>query len=412
MNKKIIIIGAGPAGLFTAIQAKNKDNEVIILEKNSKAGRKLLMSGAGQCNITHSGEVAELLEHYGEEEYFLISALYQFSNRDLLSFFEKRGIEFSENEEGKIFPNTYKSQDILNILLKECEQKNINIKYNQAVKKVNFLEEENTFNVVTENKVYSSQILVIAVGGQSYPGTGSSGDGYKFAAEIGHNIKQVKPALTPVYIKNYLFSDLAGISLENAEISLWRGNKLQKRWSGDILFTHNGLSGPGIINYSRYIECGDILKIMLVEAENEAELDKIIREMIKRNGSKNFKNILKSFEIPERLIIELLKTEEISKNKKAAQINKNERWNIVKKLYSLEFEVKKLGSFKEAMVTKGGIDLNEIDPSTMESKLRQNLFSVGEVLDIDGDTGGYNLQAAFSTAYLAGKEIAERTLNN
>ncbi len=408
MNKKIIIIGAGPAGLFTAIKAKNMHNKVIILEKNSKAGRKLLMSGAGQCNITHSGEVAELLEHYGEEEYFLMSALYQFSNRDLLRFFEERGIEFTENEEGKIFPSTYKSQDILEILLKECKEKNIEIKYSHAVKRINFLEEKNEFRVFTDNQQYSSQILVIAAGGKSYPGTGSSGDGYKFAAEMGHKIKHPKPALTPVYVKNYMFSDLAGISIENAEISLWRDSKLKKRWSGDILFTHQGLSGPGIINYSRYIGEGELLKISLVEAENEAELDRIIREKIKINGSKNIKNILKSFELPERLIIDILKKEEISRDKKSAQINKNERSKIVKNLYSLEFEVDHLGSFREAMVTKGGINLNEIDPSTMESKLRPGLFAVGEVLDIDGDTGGYNLQAAFSTAYLAGKEISEK----
>jgi hypothetical protein len=409
MKKKVIIIGAGPAGLFTAVQAKTDNNQILILEKNSQAGKKLLMSGAGQCNLTHKGEIDDFLNHYGENNMFMISSLYQFDNQALLDFFRKRGIDFIKDDNGKFFPSTLRASDILNVLLNECRNINIEIKYNSAVNRVNFKKENNTFYVTTAESIYESDYLVIAAGGKSYPTTGSSGDGYKFAEELGHNIITPEPALTPVNIKNYSLSNLAGISLQNAELSLWRQNKVIKRWAGDILFTHSGLSGPAILNHSRYIKADDLIKINLLKVENEAVLDKIFIKKLDENGNKLIKNVISEFLPPNRLLYAILDEIEINKNKKAAQLSKDERKKIVKILYSLTLKVDKTASFNQAMVTKGGIALSEIDPSTMESKLKPGLFAVGEVLDIDGDTGGYNLQAAFSTAYAAGKEISKKS---
>lgn len=409
MKKKVIIIGAGPAGLFTAVQAKKENNKILILEKNSQAGKKLLMSGSGQCNLTHTGDVDDFLSHYGKNDMFLISSLYQFNNRALLDFFRKSGIDFIKDDNGKFFPSSLKAADILNVLINECRNKDIEINYNSTVYKVNFKEENNSFLVSTDKNKYQSDYLVIAAGGKSYPTTGSSGDGYEFAEELGHNIVAPEPALTPVDIKDYSFSDLAGISLQNAELSLWRNKKVIKRWTGDILFTHKGLSGPGILNHSRYIKANDLIKINLLKVKNEAVLDKIFIKKFDENGNKLIKNVISEFHLPNRLLYAVLDKIKIDKNKKAAQLTKDERKKIVKILYSLKLNLDKTASFNQAMVTKGGIALSEIDPSSMESKLKPGLFAVGEVLDIDGDTGGYNLQAAFSTAYAAGKEIFKRS---
>ncbi|ADQ14935.1 NAD(P)/FAD-dependent oxidoreductase [Halanaerobium hydrogeniformans] len=407
MKVDLIIIGAGPAGLFTAIQAASKNKNILILEKKPTPAKKLLITGSGQCNLTQAGDISDFFAHYGENSDFLKGSLYSFDNLALLRFFRKRGIEFETREGSKIFPKSGKAKDILEVLVKEIKNLGIKIKYNQQVKELSCDQKTNVFKVSTSTQNYFADFVVVAAGGKSYPTTGSTGDAYKFASSLGHSIKKVKPALTPVKIKNYKFSELAGISLSNIELSLWRDNNLIKRWTGDLLFTHQGLSGPAILNYSRYIKKGDLIKVHLVDKKNEALLDKLLIEKINNYGNRLFKNVLKDFEIPNRLADILIKISKIDQAKKAAQITKNERKRILKLLYGLSLEVEDLGSFKEAMVTKGGVNLKEIDPSTMESKLKNGLFVVGEALDIDGDTGGYNLQAAFSTAYLAGRKIAK-----
>jgi len=409
MKKQIIIIGAGPAGLFTAIQGAGKNNKVIILEKNSEPGKKLLMSGSGQCNLTHSGEIEELLNHYGDAERFLLGPLYSFSNNDLLNFFRERGIEFITTGDGKIFPSSFQARDILDTLLKEASKQGVEIKYNTPVKDIGFIKEENIFLVKSSENTYQADIVVLATGGNSYQTTGSTGDGYKLAAKFGHRIIEPKPALVSVNISNYQFRELAGISLDDVMISLWRNGNLIKRWQGDLLFTHKGLSGPGILNYSRYIEAGDIIKLRLVDIKNEAKLDKKLIDLIDKRGQRLFKNLIKELGLPERLGLKLMKLTEIPESKQSAQISRAERMKIGDLLYGLPLKVKERGSFMEAMVTAGGISLAEINPGTMESELRPGLFAVGELLDVDGDTGGYNLQFAFSSGYLAGKEINQRT---
>lgn len=412
MQVDLIISGAGPSGIFAAIQTAitgiekyGEKFKIIILEKNSKPAKKLLISGSGQCNLTHSGDIADFFDHYGNNSEFLLSALYSYNNQALMNFFKKRDIKFRKAKGGKIFPASNKAEDILNVLLTECKNNGIQIIYNSPVKKVKYNHENKNFKIQTPQKTYQSRSFLIATGGKSFPKTGSSGDGYKFAADLGHTIIEPKPALAPVIIKNYEFKMLSGISLRKKELSLWRDNKLIKKWKGDLLLTHRGLSGPAIINYSRYIRAGDFLKVKLLNY-NRNELEKDLLKKIKREGKLNLINLLIRYPIAQRLIEKILKLANIEPKQKAAHLTKSERRKIIDLFLELEFEIKNLANFNQSMVTKGGIDLKEINPGTMESYLIDNLFAVGEVLNIDGDTGGYNLQAAFSTAYLAAQKIA------
>ena len=409
MNVDIIIAGAGPAGLFAAIQAaeNNINKNILILEKNHSTGKKLLISGSGQCNLTHAGDISNFFDHYGNNFNFLLGPLYTFDNKMLMQFFKNRGLKFRKARGGKIFPDSNKASDILDVLIKECNKKNIKINYNEEVKKVNYNNNSNKFEITTSNNYYSSKFFLLTTGGKSFPKTGSTGDGFEIAADLGHKIIEPRPALAPVIIKNYKFKMLSGISLRNKEISLFRDNNLLKSWSGDLLLTHRGLSGPGIINYSRYIRSGDIIKVKLLNY-NKNELENNLIKKIEREGKLNLLNLLIKYPLAQRLIEKILEIAKIDGSINAAHLNKKERKEIIEHFSSLEFKVKKLAGFHQSMVTKGGIDLKEINPQNMESRIINNFFAAGEVLDIDGDTGGYNLQAAFSTAYLAGIEISER----
>jgi hypothetical protein len=407
MEADLIVIGAGPAGLFSAIQAakNNQNKKILILEKNSNAGKKLLITGSGQCNLTHSGDIANFFDHYGNNHNFLLGPLYTFDNQKLMQFFKKRGIKFRKARGGKIFPESNNASDILHVLLKELKTRGIKIIYNSTVK--NIKKKNKLFAVESSDKIYKSKYLILAAGGKSFPKTGSTGDGFIIAKSLGHNVIEARPALAPVIIKNYQFKMLSGISLRNKEISLWRNGKLTKSWSDDLLLTHRGLSGPGIINYSRYMQKGDLIKIKLLNY-NKEELDNDLLKKIKREGRLNLLNLLIKYPLAQRLIEKILELAKIDGGKNAAHLTKKERQEIIDIFSNLEFEIENIAGFSQSMVTKGGIDLKEINPQNMESKIINNFFAVGEVLDIDGDTGGYNLQAAFSTAYSAGEYISKK----
>lgn len=407
MKADLIILGAGPAGLFAAIQAaKNNENKkILILEKNSSAGKKLLISGSGQCNLTHSGDISQFFDHYGENYNFLMGPLYTFDNQKLMQFFKDRGIKFRKARGGKIFPESNQASDILDILINESKTRKIEIIYNTAVKEVKH--KDGIFSVKSAAQVYKSKYFLLAAGGKSFPKTGSTGDGFKIAKNLGHKIIEPRPALAPVVIKDYQFKMLSGISLRNKEISLWRDDQLLKSWSGDLLLTHRGLSGPGIINYSRYMKKGDFLKIKLLKYSEE-ELEKNLLKRIEREGKLNLLNLLIKYPLAQRLIEKILEIADIDGSQNAAHLRKDQRKEIIELFSSLKFEIKSLADFNQSMVTKGGIDLKEINPQNMESRIINNFFAAGEVLDIDGDTGGYNLQAAFSTAFLAGTELKKR----
>jgi predicted Rossmann fold flavoprotein len=399
----VIVIGAGPAGLFTALTCAGKGLKVCLLEKKASPGLKLLISGTGQCNVTHAGPIGDFLPHYGEKNRFVRQALYGFSNSDLVSFFEERGLPFKEVNAGKIFPETLNSRDVLRVLMNECLKQKVTISYNSGV--TDIIKSAEYFDIYSAESHYQSKNVVIATGGRSYPSTGSTGDGYAIAQAFGHSIADVAPSLAPVYINDFFFTPCAGISLDQANIQLYRNGKKIRQTSGDVLFTHKGISGPGIIDFSRYLLPGDTLKLSLVDFKNTEEFEKNFLSELLANGKKLLKNLLTKYDIPERLIVAIFELHGISSDIKSADLDKRTRKLIVESLMELPFVVDRLGGFKEAMATRGGVSLNEVNPNTMESRIVKGLYFAGEVLDVDGDTGGYNIQFACSSGVMAGKNI-------
>jgi hypothetical protein len=401
----LIVVGAGPAGLFCGMNSSGKDERVLIIEKKRSPGNKLLVSGSGRCNLTHDGEIRSFFGHYGGHGRFLRPALLGFSNLDLVSFFEDRGLTMTIQEGGKIFPETQRSRDVLDVLVDECRAMNVDIECGKAVTSITKSGDE--FVVTAGDETRRSSLLVIATGGRSYPATGSTGDGYDFAESLGHSIAEVGPALAPVRIRDYPFSTLAGISLPDAEVSIFRGRKV-KEHRGDVLFTHEGLSGPGILDFSRDIRPGDLLKISFVGTRKKEEIERWLIDRSQEEGARNLKTVLAELEIPARLVAEVLDILGIRDDLKCASMTRKMRIGLADRLSGFPMIVEELGGFDSAMVTRGGVTLSEVDSKTMESKLVPGLYFVGEVLDVDGDTGGYNLQAAFSTGILAARSIKTR----
>lgn len=311
-----------------------------------------------------------------------------------------------EKDNGKIFPRSEKAGDILQVLLDEIYSSGVTINYNSTVQKITPIQDG--FTAETEKNSFQSAGIIISTGGKSYPGTGSSGDGYRLGASLGHTIVDPVPALTPVLVDEYPYRECAGISIRETQISLYRDGKKINSSNGDVLFTHRGLSGPGILDFSRHLNTGDTLAISLLPSIKEEELQKFLAEKSRSAGKKTVKGFLSTLEIPEGLLKHLLALLQIPAEMKAAEISRKQRTLLTENLLRHKFMIKSLGNFNEAMVTAGGISLEEINPKTMESKLVPRLYFAGEIIDIDGDTGGYNLQAAFSTGILAGKSWAKQ----
>jgi predicted Rossmann fold flavoprotein len=406
MKYDVIVIGAGAAGLFAALSIKGKS--VLLLEKNNAAGRKVLLSGAGQCNYTNSCEMSEFLTKYGEKGRFLKTALFGFTNKNAIEFFEKSGVATITREDGKVFPASFKSTDIVDALIAHCKKNNVKIVYEESVEKVSRDEEKNMFLVKTGKATHAGTNLIIAVGGKSYPNTGSSGDGYDFAKSLGHTIEQPKPCLAPVYVESYPFKDLSGISFENIKISLWRNNKKIKEFTGDMLFTHVNISGPVILNNSRYMEKGDVLKINFTHFPNAEEFKTHFENMIFNSGKYNVKTVLKSLDMPKRFTDKVMEMASIQEDKMCSELDKNKRKKLMEMLCEHSLTVERLGDYNIAMATKGGVNTSEINQKTMESKIVPGLYFAGEVMDYDGDTGGFNIQAAFSTGHLAAESINKK----
>jgi predicted Rossmann fold flavoprotein len=402
----VIIIGGGPAGLFCAIRCWSKEKRILLLEKKERCGKKLLLSGSGQCNITHEGEISGFLTHYGRNGKFIRPSLFQFSNCDLVRFFTELNIPLTTDENGKVFPESRRSQDILDCLFNEAVKKGVMIHCNEPVLAI--VKKDGDFIVTTTGQEYNAKNLVIATGGMSYPATGSEGDGYAFAAALGHRIEIPAPALTPVIIAHHRFADLAGISFPDMFFSVWRQGKLISRSKGDVLFTHKGLSGPGILDNSRIMEAGDELRLSFTGGSDRVAFAQEIRERIALAGNRTISSVIGSYALPSRLVKRILEISDISKDTPCSGITVSERNRIIDTLSEFPVTIEALGDFSVAMVTKGGVALPDVNSKKMESRLIQNLFFAGEVLDIDGDTGGYNLQAAFSTGWLAGESIRKR----
>ncbi|WP_214041499.1 aminoacetone oxidase family FAD-binding enzyme [Methanoculleus sp.] len=400
----IAIIGGGPAGLFCALQAAGEGRSVILFEKKPAPGRKLLVAGSGQCNITNDAEIAGFLPHYGDHGAFLRPALMNFTNRDLIAFFADRRLAMRAESGGKVFPETRKSADVLAVLLAACAARGVEIRCGEAVRNVS--RDPDRFLVRTEKATARAELLVIATGGASYPATGSTGDGYAFARALGQPVTEVAPALAPVYVEDYPFADLAGISFQNLALAVYRDGKRVGRHAGDLLFTHTGLSGPGILDLSRSILPGDVLRVTFLPEANVEAVRTQVADAVATGGARQIKTALCDLALPERFVRRLLDLAGVPPGETCARLPKKARNALAASLAEFPFRVERLGGFDEAMVTRGGVALEGIDKKTMASRIVPGLYCIGEVLDIDGDTGGYNLQAAFSTAALAARHIA------
>lgn len=399
----VLIIGAGPAGLFTAIHCKNR--KVIVLEKNAVPGKKLLISGTGRCNLTHDCKLSDFFDHYGENHRFLKTALHHFTNTDLIHFFNDHGLDTVVDKNGKVFPATQKASDVLQVLVDTCQRNKIEIVCNQQVTEVK--KTDSGFEIRTKEGVFRSKFLVITTGGMSYPTTGSTGDGYHFAKQLGHSVIPPKPSLSPVFIRDYSMASISGVSVQNKAVYLYRANKKISEHCGDIGFTHKGLSGPGILDFSRHILSNDILKVNFLDKKNDEFRNEFIIAA-EKDGKTAIQTYLKKFDLPRSLVLLVLQSIKIEPETRLADITKLNRNQVVAAFCEYPFTVEKVGGFNMAMVTAGGVSLEEVNPKTMESKLVPGLYFAGEVLDIDGDTGGYNLQAAFSMGYLAGQSIGAK----
>ncbi|MGL4358362.1 MAG: NAD(P)/FAD-dependent oxidoreductase [Cetobacterium sp.] len=409
MNRfDLIVVGGGPGGIFTAITAAEKGLKVALLEKNKRIGNKILVAGSGKCNLTHTGKPKEFLDKYGMNGKFLKEAINKFSPEMLKTFFKENGLPLVLVEEsGKYFPQTFSSLDVVALLKRKME--NLGVKIVENIKIENVTKSEDEFIITTDKDTYISDNVALATGGKSYPGVGTTGDGYVMAKELGHKIVPPKPALTPVFVRDYMFEELSGISFQDVKVTVWRENKKVVEKRGPVLFTHTNFSGPGILDNSRYIENGSFLEINYVDKDFETLNREIIEEMNK-DGKKTVKRVLNSYFLPDRFIRRVLSLAEISEELKLSELSKEKRENLVKMLSSNKMEVTKVGSFEMAMVTRGGVAIDEVNSKTMESKKVSGLYLVGEILDIDGDTGGYNIQAACSMGVLAAKSMKKKEM--
>ena len=402
----VAVIGAGPAGLFCAIHAAAPGCRVLLLEKNSGPGNKLLLTGSGQCNITHTGEVRNFLTHYGDHGKFLRPAFFGFGSRDLTAFFGERRLAMMTGEDGKVFPETRRSADVLATLLKECRERGVALRCGDPV--TGIFRTSNGFEITTSEQLYRSTVLVIATGGASYPKTGSAGDGYRFAASLGQPVTGIAPALTPLLIRKYPFAALAGISFERMRFSVWRVAKKHADHTGDVLFTHLGLSGPGILDASRDILLDDQIRLSFVGPLTRGEFTADLTRRVEENRNWQISTILAAYPIPERLNRKLLVLSGIPEDLRCDHFSAGQRSKLITNCTEFPLTVEAPGGFSVAMVTRGGVALDSVNGKTMESTVQPDLYFAGEVLDIDGDTGGYNLQTAFSTGILAARSIRKK----
>ncbi|MBR1653471.1 MAG: NAD(P)/FAD-dependent oxidoreductase [Clostridia bacterium] len=448
MNElKVVVIGGGPAGMMSAVSAARSGNEVVILEKMNTLGRKLLITGKGRCNITSSLDMSEFIQNVPGNGRFLYSCFERFTNKDIIELMEKHGVKVKEERGNRIFPVSDKSMDVLNAFLEELKQLKVKIVTNAKVQSIitdniNNNESLNEIKHVSgveyikdgKKQVEKADKVILATGGNSYQATGSTGDGYEIARKLGHTVTKIVPSLVPleannnasletankaVSISRYnnslsLCRALQGLSLRNVGIKLEDIEKNKTIYDdfGEMLFTHFGISGPTILsgsahllrykNVDELLKCGKVvLKIDLKPALSEEKLDARILRDFERDKNKFFKNSLNDL-LPQKLIDPVVELSSIDGNKKVNEVTKQERLGLVKLLKNFAVTVKGFRPINEAIVTSGGISIKEINPKSMESKLVNGLFFAGEVIDVDAYTGGFNLQIAYSTGYVAG----------
>lgn len=405
---KVLVVGGGAAGMFAAIFAAYNGNEVHIFEKNDKLGKKLFITGKGRCNITNAGDMETLFASVVTNSKFLYSSFYGYTNRDVIEFFERIGVPTKVERGNRIFPVSDHSSDVIAGLLRELEQLGVEIHLRSEV--TNVIGKESFEAIRLKNgRQIEGDACIVATGGCSYQTTGSTGDGYRFAKACGHQVTELVPALVPLVIKEQFVRELQGLSLRNVEASIFdRGKKLYSDF-GEMLFTHYGVSGPLMLSASSYIgkhlkEKDLTLMIDLKPALSYEQLDQRVLRDFEENINKQFKNAIGKL-FPTKLIPIMLECSGIDPEKKVNLITKEERQAFVRLIKNFTLTITGLRDFNEAIITQGGVAVKEINPSTMESRLVSNLYFVGEVLDLDALTGGFNLQIAWSTGYAAGNSI-------
>lgn len=400
----VIIIGAGAAGLMAAARASEIGAKVLILEKRAAPGTKLLITGNGRCNLTNNSlDNRSFALKFGKKGNFLLSGLSKFSPTDTIDFFSRQGLKTKVETGGRVFPFSNSSREVLDTLISSIKKNGGILNFSSAVKKIIYQDNKIKEIVTTDGKSFSAKNYIIATGGKSYPATGSTGDAYDWLREAGHNIVEPMPSLTSFVFKNKLIKSLEGLSLKSVKLLMLAGNRKIASEEGDIMFTGNGLSGPAVLNLSRHYPFDNkniSIVIDFLPQLNERELNNIF------SGKSNFliKNVVAEF-VPMRFTLAILDLCRLDKNLPVKQVTKNDKSNLIKYLKNFSLDKPELADFTKAMLTKGGVELKEIDNRTMKSKIISNLFVVGEVLDLDGPTGGYNLQVAWTTGYVAGENF-------
>lgn len=406
---KVLVIGGGAAGMFAAIFAARNGNEICLLEKNEKLGKKIFITGKGRCNITNACDIDTLFGSVISNSKFLYSSFYGYTNEDVMEFFEEMGLKIKTERGERVFPESDHSSDVIGTLIKELQRLGVEICLRAEVKRI--LKDDRGFRgvILADGKQKFGDACIVATGGYSYQTTGSTGDGYRFAKEMGHEVSEILPALVPLNVKENYVKELQGLSLRNVETVIYDGKKEVYRDFGEMLFTHYGVSGPLILSASSYItkklkKKEMRLVIDLKPALSETQLDARVLRDFEDNKNKQFKNAIGKL-FPSKLIPVMLLLSGIDPEKKVNEISKEERLGFVHLIKHFELTITGTRDFNEAIVTQGGVKTKEINPSTMESKIVPGLYFAGEVLDLDALTGGFNLQIAWSTGYAAGSSI-------
>lgn len=402
----VVVIGAGPAGIMAALTAADS-NKVIIIEKNNKIGKKLYITGKGRCNITNAKDISEFFDNIPGNPNFLYSSLYSFTNEEAMGMMESLGVKLKVERGDRVFPESDKSSDIISAFKAELDRKNVEVRLNTNIKDINVIDKKIISIILNDGTEIKADYYILCTGGLSYPQTGSTGEGHILARKLGHHITEIKPSLVPIEVKEEWVKELQGLSLKNVEIKLIDSrNRVLFKDFGEMLFTHFGLSGPIVLSAGRNVSKGHNLKasINLKPGLTHEELDKRIQKDFNKNINKAFKNSLDEL-LPKKLIETIVNLSNIDPDKKVNLVTKEERKNLVQLLQNFTFNIKGTRPIAEAIITAGGVDVKEIDPSTMKSKIIENLSFAGEILDVDALTGGYNIQIALSTGYLAGKSI-------
>lgn len=409
---RVAIIGGGPAGMLAGIYAAQRGNEVHLFEKNEKLGKKLYITGKGRCNVTNACDTEELFPAMMSNGKFLYSAFYTYNNHDIIEFFENEGVPLKTERGNRVFPVSDHSSDIIRALERRLKQEGVQIHLHTEVKRI-LTEEGSASGVELSNgHVFHADDVIVATGGLSYPTTGSTGDGYRFAKETGHKVTELKPSLVPLKTKEDYIPKLQGLSLRNTGLTIKNGKKVLYKDFGEMMFTHFGVTGPMILSASAHI--GKALEkqqelsawLDLKPALKPEQLDARILREFEKAPNKQFKNVIGVL-FPSSLTPVMMELGGISPEKMIHEISREERLRFGELIKNFPFTIVGMGEFKEAIITRGGVSVKEINPGTMESRIMKHLYFIGEVLDLDAVTGGYNLQIAWSTAYMAANAVGQ-----